>query len=197
MRDGELSSRVGQVMIAGARTLLWGVVGVALMAGACSTPPPPPEPTTTPTPVPTPSPSPTPAPTPEPSPTPTPEPPDVLFRYTYAVRLLQSGQYDEAVPQFDIVIRFLPDFAQAYHGRGLAHYNAERIEEALTDFSNAIELDPDYADAYRNRGMLYANLGDIQKSITDLRIAMLLYQEAGQLEGFEDIRRQLFGLGEP
>ena len=169
-----------------------------LFSGACSiaTPPEPAPtvaPTATATPAPTPTPEPTPTPTPEPTPTATPVPPDPLFRYTYAVNLLRSAQYEEAIPPFGIVIRVLPDFAEAYHGRGLAHYHEEQEELALEDFNKAIELKPEYADAYRNRGVLHMNAGNLLRGTDDLQRALELYEAAGNTEGAEDARTFLRG----
>ena len=132
-------------MSASLRDLAPYLVGAALIAAACSTTTPA-TPTATPVPVPTATPTPVPTPlltatpTPEPTPTATAEPPDVLFRYTQAVRLLRAAQWEDAIPAFDIVLRVLPDFAEAYHGRGLAFYQNEQEEPALEDFNKAIEL---------------------------------------------------------
>ena len=134
---------------------------------------------------PTPEPS---APTPEPSaPTPeatsTPQTPDVLFRYTSAVQLLNAAQYEDAIPQFDFVIRLLPDLALAYNGRGLAHLEKDNpnLELALEDFDKAVEVDPDFADAYLNRALAHSRAGEQGKSIDDLQKALRLYIEEGEM----------------
>jgi hypothetical protein len=185
------------------RVLMLNAVGIALVTGACSTATPVPTATpiptatATPTPVSAPSPTPTPVPTAAPTatPTPTPKPPDALFSYTYAVRLLRAAQYEDAIPQFGMVIRILPDFAKAYHGRGLAYYNNEQEELAIEDFSKAIELKLDYADAYRNRGVAYRNAGDLLQGIADLRKAISLYEGAGDFAAAEAAKRLLGNTG--
>ena len=183
------------------------LVALLVLASACSSPEPAPTatavptalPTATATPEPTPLPSPTPeptgTPTPEPTVTATPEPPDVLFRYAFAVRLLDSAQWPEAVQEFDIVIRVLPEFAQAYHGRGLAFYNDEKEELALEDFTKAIELKPDFADAYRNRGVLHLNVRRIPEGVADLREARRLYLEAGITAEAAEVERLIDSAG--
>ena len=161
------------------------IVG-ALAAGACSTPgvtPPPvptstPTPASTPTPIPTPSPTPVPSPTatatPEPTPTSTPQLP-ALFLYNRAMHLLEAQRYEDAIPAFGLVIRRLPDFAQAYRGRALAYYGDERPALAFEDLGRAIELDPGYAGAYKDRAVLYVELQDTAKAIADLETALSLY----------------------
>ena len=172
----------------------------ALLVAGCSTTPtePTPQPTATATPIPTPSatPAPTPTSTPEPSPTPTPEPPKVLFRYSFALRLLQSGQYEDAIPQFDIVIRVLPNFAQAYSGRGLAYFHEEQVDLAFEDFNRAIELDAELADAYMNRAAVYVKREDLISARRDMETALSLFEEQGEEDGAKEVRR-LLGLDEP
>ena len=157
------------------RVLCLNIVAVGLILGACSTTPA--EPTVTPiptvtptpteTPLPTPTPEPTTTPTPEPTATPTPKPPDVLFRYTAGVNLLNAGQYKDAIPQFDIVIRVQPEFARAYFYRGIAQFHEDQYDLALEDLNEAIELKPDMAEAYHGRGLVYYQLDKIQPALED------------------------------
>lgn len=125
--------------------------------------------------------------------TPTPTAERVLFTYTYAVQLLTAAMYKEAVPQFSVVIRQLPDYAQAYHGRGLAHYHEEQYALALEDFNKAIELKPDLAVAYRNRGILHVSMNSMFRAAADLEKALELYEATGQRRQAEDIRALMTG----
>ena len=101
----------------------------------------------------------------------------------YAVNLLNAAQYEEAIPQFDLVIRMLPDLSLAYHYRARAHYQREvpNLDLARSDLDKAIELDPNFAEAYRNRGVLRLNEGDEQGGVIDLQKALVLYIEKGDV----------------
>lgn len=125
----------------------------------------------------------TPASTENSTPSPTPEPPDLLFRYMYAVNLLNAAQYEEAIPQFDLVIRMLPDLALAYHYRARAHYQREvpNLDLARSDLDKAIELDPNFAEAYQNRGVLKLNEGEEEGGVIDLQKALVLYIDKGDV----------------
>ena len=83
--------------------------------------------------------------------------------------------YEEAIPAYTIVIRRLPEYAKAYHGRGIAYYHEERFEQALDDFDRAIELDPNYPVAYHNRAAVHLENGEVRKALADLRKALSLY----------------------
>ncbi len=183
------------------RTL--GIIGVCaaatLAVAACSSPPP--EPTSTPPPTSTATPvstsTPVPTPTVEPTPTtvagdPTPTPElDALFLYTQAVQLLTAGMYKEAIPPYSSVIKRIPDFGLAYHGRALAYYHEERLQLALDDFDKTIELKPEFADAYRNRAIVHRDRDETDKAIADLDVALKLYQQEGDAFGTADVRRLL------
>ena len=175
------------------RIALWSVIVAAFLVGACSSSTSVPTPTQTsaqtaaevPTADEGPSPTPTATVGPEPSPTPRLE---ALFEYTRAVQLLDIQEYEDAIPAYGLVIRRLPDFALAYHGRGLAYYHLEQIGLAIEDFDKAIELDPEFADAYRNRGVVHLNEGDTEKAISDLEMALSLYHPVRDAASLLDVR---------
>jgi tetratricopeptide (TPR) repeat protein len=74
---------------------------------------------------------------------------------------------DRAIGQFDLVIRKLPDFSRAYHGRGQAFMADERYELALEDFDKAIELEPEFPFSYLDRGKLYQIQENMEAAIDD------------------------------
>ena len=165
--------------------LLMAAVATVVLA-ACST-------TVAPTPTPEPTATPIPPPTPEPTATATQQPADAMFTYVYAERLLRSGLYEEAIPQFDIVIRLMPDLALAYHGRGQAQYREEHPDLALQDYNMAIKLKPEMAEAYLSRSLLYKESGEDEKSLQDLEAALSIYEKSGNLRAADAVRRIIEG----
>ncbi len=135
-------------------------------------------PTATPVPAPTPIPTPTPTPTPAatPSPTPTALPASAgLFDYSRAIRLLEVQEFTQAIAAFGLVLRRLPEFAEAYRGRGIAYYKEDLFDLALEDFDRAIELKPGLARAYADRATLFQDMGETEKAITDFEKAISVY----------------------
>lgn len=126
------------------------------------------------TPVPTPTPIPPPTPTVTPSPTARPASAG-LFDYTQAVRLLEVQEFTRAIAAFGLVIRRLPDFAEAYRGRAIAYFKEDLFDLALEDFDKAIELKPGLAAAYADRAILFQDRGETKKAIADLEKAISTY----------------------
>ena len=185
----------------------WAAIGacavVALAVVACSTTPPEPTPSPTETATPASTPTPEPTPTPEATPTtvadaePTPTPElDALFLYTQAVQLLTAGMYKEAIPPYSSVIRRIPDFGLAYHGRALAYYHEERLQLALDDFDKTIELKPGFADAYRNRAIVHRDRGDTDMAADDLEKALELYRRGANMAASAEVSGLLESLKE-
>jgi tetratricopeptide (TPR) repeat protein len=104
---------------------------------------------------------------------------DALFPYMSAVNLLSAAQYEDAINQYNKVLRLKPDLSLAYHGRGLAYHHLEQHDLAMEDLNKSIQLDPLYADAYRNRGIIFLNRGELNKGASDINKAMDLYKARG------------------
>ena len=54
--------------------------------------------------------------------------------------LLRTQQYEHAVAAYTQAIGLQPDFAQAYHKRGTAHYFSKQVSQACHDWKKACEL---------------------------------------------------------
>lgn len=165
------------------------VLPAFLFAAACSGSDPLPTATPTATPIPTvaptatPVPAPTSVPTPTPTATPSPSPTALrpsagLFNYSRAIRLLEIQEFTQAIAAFGLVIRRLPDFAEAYRGRGVAYFKEDLIDLALEDFDKAIELKPGLARAYDDRATVFQDRGETDKAIADFEKAISLYDPA-------------------
>ena len=101
------------------------------------------------------------------------------------------GEFKDAIQAFGVVIRMLPDFTQAYHGRAVAYYRDGQVDLALEDLDRAIELDPDFADAYRDRAVAHAEQGDTANAAADLETALGLYDPKRDAEKLADVRALL------
>ena len=98
-----------------------------------------------------------------------------LFDYSRAIRLLEIQEFTQAIAAFGLVLRRLPDFAEAYRGRGIAYYKEDLFDLALEDFDKAIELKPGLAGAYADRATVFQDRGETKKAIADLEKAISTY----------------------
>jgi tetratricopeptide (TPR) repeat protein len=80
---------------------------------------------------------------------------------------LRAGSYDEAIRVFNEVLEANPSSAEAFSGRGHAHYHKKDYNRAILDFNEALRIDPASADTYRWRGFTYVRKGDYDRAIAD------------------------------
>jgi tetratricopeptide (TPR) repeat protein len=81
---------------------------------------------------------------------------------------LKSNRLDEAIADFDRVIALYPEYARAYHLRGVARATRGDDLEAFKDFDKAIELDAAYGAAYASRGSVHQRLGHAEQAAEDM-----------------------------
>ena len=63
-------------------------------------------------------------------------------------------QYQEALEAYEQAIRLDPQFADAYHNKGITLNNLQRYQEALEAYDQAIRLNPQYAPVYHKSNTL-------------------------------------------
>ena len=119
---------------------------------------------------------------------------EALFVYTRAVRLYEVEEYDDSVSAYGQVIRRLPYFAEAYHGRALAYHKDERVGLAMEDLDKAIELKPDFAQAYKDRAAILQEMGETQKAIADLERAVEYFHPVREFRQLAEARKELAAL---
>ena len=78
-----------------------------------------------------------------------------------------SGNYEQAINDFNKTIELNPKYAEAYTSRGIYYYASGIPRLAINDFNKTIELNPQNADAYYMRGSTYEMLGNTQQATKD------------------------------
>ncbi len=82
-----------------------------------------------------------------------------------------TGKYPQAIADFDKAIDLLPDFAEAYLGRGIVYGLQKKYPQAVDDFSRAISLAPQAPQPYFNRGRVLELAGRKDLAIVDYKRA--------------------------
>ncbi len=101
---------------------------------------------------------------------------DLVARAFFSIGYLHSeeNENDQAISAYDQAIELMPDFADAYTGRGVVKSKLGDAEEAVADHDEAIHLKPDFAEAFINRGRAKRALKKYEEAITDFDEAIRL-----------------------
>eukprot|EP00242_Pyramimonas_sp_CCMP2087_P001245 CAMPEP_0198233198 /NCGR_PEP_ID=MMETSP1445-20131203/116117_1 /TAXON_ID=36898 /ORGANISM="Pyramimonas sp., Strain CCMP2087" /LENGTH=201 /DNA_ID=CAMNT_0043913887 /DNA_START=591 /DNA_END=1193 /DNA_ORIENTATION=- len=100
-----------------------------------------------------------------------------MTHYFLGNDLSEQKKYDGAIEEFTMAVQEKPDFASAYHERGLAYYKLREYEYAVTDFTTALSYKRDFPTAFCNRAAAQAELGLIRNAIDDCTAAIRLSPE--------------------
>jgi len=80
---------------------------------------------------------------------------------------LGCGEWEQAVPDLELVIGMEQSSAEVLNDRGVCFYELRQYERAILSFNGAVELNPHYPQAYTNRGNCYRKLGQSQEALAD------------------------------
>ena len=89
--------------------------------------------------------------------------------------LYVKGEPQEAVREFEKVLRLDPGFILAYYDLGAAYANLGMIEKSMEQYSKAIELNPKFPEALSNLGGYYFRQGDVKKAVSLFKQAIDTY----------------------
>ncbi len=82
--------------------------------------------------------------------------PEVTFER--ARMLGDRGQFEDAVPLYDVAIEALPDRAVIYYERGRAYEGLGLLEKAVADYATCLQKDPLFLQAQNNKGVVLAKM---------------------------------------
>jgi Tfp pilus assembly protein PilF len=81
---------------------------------------------------------------------------------------------DKALEDFNQAIEIDPEYARAFHLRGLVEEKQGADDRALDDFNRAIEIDPEYGVAYHSRATLHTKMGREDLAVDDIAMVQHL-----------------------
>jgi tetratricopeptide (TPR) repeat protein len=84
--------------------------------------------------------------------------------YQAGMKLMEPGQYQNAIPLFTRAIR-IRGTAKAYLERGNAYHFLGQTDQAIADFEKATEFDPSLTRAYSGLGSIYRDRGDRKRAL--------------------------------
>ena len=99
--------------------------------------------------------------------------------YDKALVLMQSGDYQAAIPVLNDFIAERPKHAGPYINLGIAHRQSGDNEAAQAAFNKAIEINPSSAEAHHQLGILYREQGEFTAALDAYNQALKLDPDYG------------------
>jgi len=110
-------------------------------------------------------------------------------RLMRAVDLIEEGRHDAAEAVLDSLIEGEPEFAEAYHQRGIVRYLRGVLWAALEDYERAARLEPCHFGAMAGSGRVHADLGQPLEALAAYRRALRVHPRmSGVRESMRAVR---------
>jgi Flp pilus assembly protein TadD len=94
--------------------------------------------------------------------------------FSQGTGLLNSGEYNSAIPYLKEALLIKPDYADASYNLGLAYQRLGRQQEAIISYKETIRLNPNYSKAHNNLGKAYETLGRNNEASAEYKKALKL-----------------------
>jgi len=103
--------------------------------------------------------------------------PRALEYFKRSLECLIIGDYDNAILNCTVVLRYEPNSAVTYTIRARAHYEKGDMENAIADATQAIRLDRNSINARIIRGNAYVRSGNFDRAIADWQAVLRIDPE--------------------
>ena len=87
-------------------------------------------------------------------------------------QLTQEGHHDEALAEFRLALRLMPDLDRAHLGLGAALQGKGDLDGAIAEYRTVLKRHPTDPDAHNNLGSALQRKGDIAAAIGEYRTAL-------------------------
>lgn len=87
-----------------------------------------------------------------------------------------TGNFSQAVMDYNAAIKLSPNFYQTYYYRGRLYFDNHDYWIAINNLTKAIELNPDFAESYQKRAAAYDKVREKEKAESDRK----KYQELSE-----------------
>jgi tetratricopeptide (TPR) repeat protein len=86
--------------------------------------------------------------------------------------LFRKGQFDDAVVQYQKVLRIYPNYAQAHNNLGLDLFHKGQLDDALVHYQKALEINPNIPETHSNLGMALFQKGRVDDAFVHYQKAL-------------------------
>jgi Flp pilus assembly protein TadD len=95
--------------------------------------------------------------------------------------LLQKGEVDEAIHQFQKALQIKPNDAEIHNNLGNALLQKGEVDEAITHFQKALQIKPDDAEIHNNLGNALLQKGEADKAIVHYQKALQIKPDDAEI----------------
>ena len=107
-------------------------------------------------------------------------------------KALARREFDRAIGHFGAAIAEVPDFAEAFNQRAIAHYLSDRYEESIADCRRTVELIPCHFGAWAGMGHSHLHLDQFADALRCYDRAMAINPHLDSLrQAAEQIRTRI------
>jgi DNA-binding winged helix-turn-helix (wHTH) protein/TolB-like protein/Tfp pilus assembly protein PilF len=93
------------------------------------------------------------------------DPQQEIVHRLYAITLMRSGRFDEALTQIDQALAIEPTSLVANRDKAQILFLARRYDDAIRQGRQTLDLDPDYSSVNHWLGRAYQSIGDDEKAL--------------------------------
>jgi len=97
------------------------------------------------------------------------EPGDAEDHFRRALYYHRSGDFENALMQYTLVLESNEMHVQAHNNLGLLYQGKGSLNEAIREFTKAIGIDPSYAQARNNLGVALLQAGNVDAAIAEFQ----------------------------
>lgn len=92
----------------------------------------------------------------------------------------RMGRRADALADYNAAVRYSPNDANVFLGRGVLRLAERDVRGALEDFDRAVQLEPDWTAPYYNRGVALSLLGEFARAERDFSTVLSRHPDDAQ-----------------
>lgn len=109
--------------------------------------------------------------------------------------LMEKGQVDAAITQFQTALEICPNYAEAHYNLGNALFGKGQVDEALAHYQTAVALKPTFALAHYNLGIVLLQKGRADEAIAQFQMDLEIHPN--HADGYTSLGNALLQKGPP
>ncbi len=89
---------------------------------------------------------------------------NIEARNALATTYSAQGKLNEAIAEFETILKVTPQLAHLHNNLGYAYYLQNNFSKAIAAFETAAALEPNNPRTHNNLGLAYRKMGDVEKA---------------------------------